>query len=106
VIVDYVVDEFMKQEAIDLRKDPMALQRVRDEAEKAKKELSATTNYDINLPYITVDATGPKNLMMSISRQKFEELIGALVERSLEPCKKVMSDAGLNNNELHTILLV
>ena len=106
VIVDYVVDEFMKQEGVDLRKDPMALQRVRDEAEKAKKELSATTNYDINLPYITVDATGPKNLMMSISRSKFEELIGNLVEKSLAPCKKALDDAGLKANELNQILLV
>ena len=106
VIVDYIVDEFMKQEAVDLRNDPMALQRVRDEAEKAKKELSATTNYDINLPYITVDATGPKNLMMSISRTKFEELIGELVEKSLIPCKKVLDDAGLKASELNQVLLV
>ena len=106
VIVDYIVDEFMKQEAVDLRKDPMALQRVRDEAEKAKKELSATTNYDINLPYITVDATGPKNLMMSISRTKFEELIGNLVEKSLAPCKKALDDSGLKASELNQILLV
>ncbi|MDQ7009864.1 MAG: molecular chaperone DnaK [Candidatus Gracilibacteria bacterium] len=106
VIVDYIVDEFMKQEAVDLRKDPMALQRVRDEAEKAKKELSATTNYDINLPYITVDATGPKNLAMSISRTKFEELISDLVERSLAPCKKALDDSGLKSSELDQILLV
>ena len=106
VIVDYIVDEFKKQEAVDLRNDPMALQRVRDEAEKAKKELSATTNYDINLPYITVDATGPKNLMMSISRAKFEELIGDLVARSMTPCQKVLDDAGLKASELNTILLV
>ena len=106
VIVDYIVDEFMKQEAVDLRNDPMALQRVRDEAEKAKKELSATTNYDINLPYITVDATGPKNLMMSISRTKFEELIGELVEKSLAPCKKALDDSGLKASELNQILLV
>lgn len=106
VILEYIVDEFMKQEGVDLRKDPMALQRVRDEAEKAKKELSATTNYDINLPYITVDATGPKNLMMSISRTKFEELIGDLVEKSLIPCKKVLDDSGLKASELNQILLV
>ena len=105
-ILDYIVDEFMKQEAVDLRKDPMALQRVRDEAEKAKKELSATTNYDINLPYITVDATGPKNLMMSISRTKFEELIGDLVEKSIEPCKKALKDSGLKASDLNEVLLV
>ena len=84
----------------------MALQRVRDEAEKAKKELSTTTSYEINLPYITVDATGPKNLMMSVSRSKFEELIDDLVKRSLTPCQKVLDDAGLKASELNTILLV
>jgi len=84
----------------------MALQRVRDEAEKAKKELSTTTSYDINLPYITVDSGGPKNLMMTITRAKFEELIGELVERSIEPCKKVLKDAGLNASDLNQILLV
>ncbi len=105
-IVDYIVDEFKKEQAIDLRNDPMALQRVRDEAEKAKKELSATTSYDINLPYITVDATGPKNLMMSISRAKFEELISDLVERSIEPCKKVLKDAGVSASDLDQVLLV
>jgi molecular chaperone DnaK len=84
----------------------MALQRVRDEAEKAKKELSSTTSYDINLPYITVDATGPKNLMMTITKTKFEELIADLVERSLTPCKKVLDDAGLSASDLDQILLV
>jgi molecular chaperone DnaK len=105
-ITDYIIDEFKKDQGVDLRNDPMALQRVRDEAEKAKKELSSTTSYDINLPYITVDASGPKNLMMSISRTKFEELIGDLVERSLEPCKKVLADAGLSAGDLHQVLLV
>jgi molecular chaperone DnaK len=84
----------------------MALQRVRDEAEKAKKELSSTTSYDINLPYITVDSTGPKNLMISISRSKFEELIADLVEKSLKPCKQVLKDAGVIASDLNTILLV
>lgn len=105
-IVDYIVDEFKKEQAIDLRNDPMALQRVRDEAEKAKKELSSTTSYDINLPYITVDATGPKNLMMSITRTKFEELISDLVQRSIEPCKKVLKDAWLSASDLDQVLLV
>lgn len=105
-ITDYIIDEFKKDQAIDLRNDAMALQRVRDEAEKAKKELSSTTSYDINLPYITVDSSGPKNLMMTITRTKFEELIGDLVERSLAPCKKVLSDAGLKASDLHQILLV
>lgn len=105
-IVDYIVDEFKKDQWVDLRNDPMALQRVRDEAEKAKKELSSTTSYDINLPYITVDATGPKNLMMTLSKTKFEELIGDLVERSIEPCKKALKDAGMSPSDLDQVLLV
>jgi molecular chaperone DnaK len=71
----------------------MALQRVRDEAEKAKKELSSTTSYDVNLPYITVDSSGPKNLLITITRTKFESLISDLVEKSLEPCRKVLKDS-------------
>ncbi len=105
-ILDWIIDEFKKDQAIDLRNDPMALQRVRDEAEKAKKELSSTTEYDINLPYITVDSSGPKNLMMTITRAKFEELIWDLVKKSIIPCKKVLEDAWLKASELHQILLV
>lgn len=105
-IVDYIIEEFKKDQAIDLRNDPMALQRVRDEAEKAKKELSSTNSYDINLPYITVDSSGPKNLMMTITKTKFEELIADLVERSLEPCKKVLADAWLSASDLNQVLLV
>ncbi len=105
-ITKYIIEEFHKDQGIDLWNDPMALQRVRDEAEKAKKELSSTTSYDINLPYITVDSSGPKNLMMTISRAKFEELIWDLVEKSLEPCRKVLEDAGLKASDLNQILLV
>ncbi len=105
-LVDYVVDEFKKEQAIDLRNDPMALQRVRDEAEKAKKELSSTTSYDINLPYITVDATWPKNLMMTITRTQFENLISDLVERSIEPCRKVLKDAWLSSSDLQEVIMV
>lgn len=105
-ITDYIIDEFKKEQAIDLRNDPMALQRIRDEAEKAKKELSATTSYDVNLPYITVDSSGPKNLMMTISRAKFESLISDLVEKSIEPCRKVLKDSWLSSNDLHQVLLV
>lgn len=105
-ITDFIIDEFRKEQAIDLRNDPMALQRVRDEAEKAKKELSSTTSYDINLPYITVDSSGPKNLMMTITRTKFEELIADLVEKSLTPCKKVLEDAKLKASDLDQVLLV
>jgi molecular chaperone DnaK len=106
VILDWIIEEFKKDQAIDLRNDPMALQRVRDEAEKAKKELSSTSDYDINLPYITVDSSGPKNLMMTLTRTKFEELIGDLVERSIAPCKAVLKDAGLKASELDQIILV
>lgn len=105
-IVDYIVNEFKKEQWIDLRNDPMALQRIRDEAEKAKKELSSTTSYEINLPYITVDASWPKNLMMTITRAKLEELIIDLVERSLEPCRKVLKDAWLQTHELDQVILV
>lgn len=105
-ILDWIIDEFKKDQAIDLRNDPMALQRVRDEAEKAKKELSSTTEFDINLPYITVDTSGPKNLMMTLTRAKFEELIADLVERSITPCKKVLEDSWLKASELHQVLLV
>jgi len=105
-ILDYVIDEFKKEQAIDLRNDPMALQRVRDEAEKCKKELSSTTSYDINLPYITVIDWAPKNLMINISRAKFEELISDLVEKSIEPCKKALKDAWLSASDLNEIVLV
>ena len=105
-ILNYIVDEFKKEQWIDLKNDLMALQRVRDEAEKAKKELSSTTSYDINLPYITVDATWPKNLMMTITRSKFEELVVDLIEKSIEPCKKALKDAWLKASDLNEILLV
>lgn len=106
VITDWIIDEFNKDQAIDLRNDPMALQRVRDEAEKAKKELSTTSDYDINLPYITVDSTGPKNLMMTLTKAKFEELIADLVERSIAPCKEVLKDAGISTGDLNQVILV
>jgi molecular chaperone DnaK len=96
----------MKDQAIDLRKDPMAVQRVKDEAEKAKKELSTVSETEINLPYITVDASGPKNLFMKLTRAKYEELIYDLVERTLEPCRKVLKDAGLQANQIDEVILV
>jgi len=106
IITDWIIDEFKKDQAIDLRNDPMALQRVRDEAEKAKKELSTTSDYDINLPYITVDSSGPKNLAMTLTRNKFEELISDTVEKSIAPCKAVLKDAGLKASELNQVLMV
>ncbi|EKE26846.1 MAG: hypothetical protein ACD_4C00136G0006 [uncultured bacterium (gcode 4)] len=105
-IFEWIVDEFKKDQWVDLRKDPMAVQRIKDEAEKAKKELSTVTETEINLPYITVDSSGPKNLFMKLSRAKFEELIYDLVERSLEPCRKVLKDAGLQASQIDEIILV
>ena len=105
-IFEWIVDEFLKDQAVDLRKDPMAVQRVKDEAEKAKKELSTVSETEINLPYITVDASGPKNLFMKLTRAKYEELIYDLVERTLEPCRKVLKDAGLQANQIDEVILV
>jgi molecular chaperone DnaK len=105
-IFEYVVDEFRKEQGIDLRKDPMAVQRIRDESEKAKKELSSATETEINLPYITIDTSGPKNLFVKITRAKFEELVADLVERSIEPCRKVMKDAGLQASQIDEVILV
>lgn len=105
-LVEYIMSEFQKDRGIDLRKDVAALQRVRDEAEKAKKELSTTTEYEINLPYITVMDGVPETLVMTITRAKFEELVSDLVTRSIEPCKKVLADAGLKASDLDEIILV
>lgn len=106
VLVEYIMEEFKKDRGIDLRKDVAALQRIRDEAEKAKKELSSTTEYEVNLPYITVMDGVPETLVMTIKRSKFEELISDLVSKSIEPCKKVLKDSGLKASELDEIILV
>jgi molecular chaperone DnaK len=105
-IFEWIVAEFKREQGVDLTKDPMAVQRIRDEAEKAKKELSSVSETDINLPYITVDASGPKNLFMKLTRAKFEELIHDLVERSVEPCKKVLKDSGLQPSQIDEVVLV
>ncbi|MFK7897583.1 MAG: molecular chaperone DnaK [Myxococcota bacterium] len=105
-LIDYLVEEFQKDQGIDLRNDPMAIQRLREAAEKAKIELSTAQSTDINLPYITADQTGPKHLTLKLSRAKFEQLIDDLVERSLEPCRRAMSDAGLSASEINEIVLV
>ena len=105
-ILEHIVDEFKKDQSIDLRKDPMALQRVRDEAERVKKELSSASEAEINLPYITMDSSGPKNLFMKLTRAKFESLVADLVERSFEPCRKVMKDAGVQNSQIDEVILV
>ncbi|MGE4502690.1 MAG: molecular chaperone DnaK [Thiomicrospira sp.] len=105
-IMDYLVAEFKKEQGVDLTNDPLALQRLREAAEKAKIELSSREQTDINLPYITADATGPKHLNMKITRAKFESLIEDLVARSIEPCKIALKDAGLTASEIDDVILV
>ena len=105
-IIEYLVAEFKKDQGIDLTNDPMAMQRLREAAEKAKIELSTAQNTDINLPYVTADQSGPKHMNLKLSRAKFEQLIEDLVEKSLEPCRKAMADAGLKAGEIDEIVLV
>ena len=105
-IMDYIVDEFKKEQGIDLKTDVMALQRLKEAAEKAKIELSSSQQTEINLPYVTMDATGPKHLAMKITRAKFESLVDDLVARSIEPCKVALKDAGLSVNDINDVILV
>jgi len=105
-VIDYLVDEFKRDQGIDLRNDPMAVQRLREAAEKAKIELSTALSTDINLPYITADQSGPKHLTLKMTRAKFEQLIEDLVERSLEPCRRALSDAGLSAGGIDEVVLV
>ncbi|MDP4822245.1 MAG: Hsp70 family protein, partial [Saprospiraceae bacterium] len=105
-IVDWLADEFKQQENIDLRKDPMALQRLKDAAEKAKIELSASSQAEINLPYITAVDGVPKHLVTKLTRAKFEQLADTLVARTLEPCRKALEDAGLNKSDIDEVILV
>lgn len=105
-LIDHIVDEFKKDQGVDLRNDPLALQRLKEAAEKAKIELSSREQTDINLPYITADASGPKHLNMRITRAKFEALIEDLVEKSIEPCRIAMQDAGLSNSDIDDVILV
>ncbi|MBO7380488.1 MAG: molecular chaperone DnaK [Neisseriaceae bacterium] len=105
-LIDYIIDEFKKEQGIDLKTDVMALQRLKEAAEKAKIELSSGSQTEINLPYITMDATGPKHLAMKITRTKFESLVEDLVERSIEPCKIALKDAGLSVNDINDVILV
>ncbi len=106
VIIDWLADEFKADEGIDLRKDPMALQRLKEAAEKAKIELSSSSSTEINLPYIMPVDGVPKHLVRSLSRAKFEQLSDSLVKRSLEPCKKALNDAGMNISEIDEVILV
>ena len=106
VIMDWMADDFKKDEAIDLRKDPMAWQRLKEAAEKAKIELSSSQETEINLPYITAVDGAPKHLVRKLSRAKFEQLADKLIERTLEPCRKAMKDAGIAPNEVDEVILV
>lgn len=106
VILNWLIEEFKKENSIDLSKDKMALQRLRDAAEKAKIELSGTQTTEINQPFITMDASGPKHLQLTLSRAKFESLAHNLIERTVEPCKKAMQDAGLSTNQIDEVILV
>ena len=105
-IIDWLVDEFKTEHGMDLSGDAGALQRLREAAEKAKVELSNSTTTEINLPYITADSTGPKHLVRTLSRAKFESMVNDLVKRSLSPCKKALKDAGLKSSDIDEILLV
>jgi molecular chaperone DnaK len=105
-VIEWMVDEFKKEQGIDLSKDKMALQRLKEAAEKAKCELSSAMETDINLPFVTADASGPKHLTMKLTRGKFEGLIEDLVERTLEPCRKAVADAGLKPSDINEVVLV
>ena len=105
-IVDYFLDEFKSESGIDLRSDKAAMQRLKDEAEKAKKELSTTTEYEVNLPFITADASGPKHFETTLTRAKVEELCSDLIDRLAIPCEKAMKDAGVTSSDLGHVVLV
>jgi molecular chaperone DnaK len=105
-LVGYLADEFQKEQGIDLRRDKLALQRLKESAEKAKIELSSTTQTEINLPFITADASGPKHLTMKLTRAKFEALVDDLVQKTVEPCRMALKDAGLSAAEINEVVLV
>ncbi|MCA0425056.1 MAG: molecular chaperone DnaK [Proteobacteria bacterium] len=105
-LVEYLADEFKKEQGIDLKKDKLALQRLKEAAEKAKIELSSAAQTEINLPYITADASGPKHLALKLTRSKFESLVDDLIQRTVEPCKKALKDAGLSAGQIDEVVLV
>ncbi|MFI5236776.1 MAG: molecular chaperone DnaK [Ignavibacteriales bacterium] len=105
-VIDYLADEFKKAEGIDLKKDPMALQRLKEASEKAKVELSSSTSTDVNLPFITATQDGPKHLNINLSRSKFEQLIHDLVDRTKIPCQQAIKDAGVTPSDIHEVILV
>jgi molecular chaperone DnaK len=106
IIIEWLATEFKEENGMDLNKDPMALQRLKEAAEKAKIELSSTTSTEINLPYITADATGPKHLVRTLSRAKFEQLAADLIKRTIDPCKSALKNAGLKTTDIDEIILV
>ncbi len=105
-LIDYLADEFKKEQGIDLRGDPLAMQRLKEGAEKAKIELSSSQQTDVNLPYITADASGPKHLNIKLTRAKLESMVSDLIERSIEPCKLALKDAGLSASDIDDVILV
>ena len=105
-LIDYLADEFKKENGVDLRSDPLALQRLKDAAEKAKVELSSSQNTEINLPYITADQSGPKHLNMKLTRAKFELMVEHLLDRTIEPCKRALTDADIATSDIDEVILV
>jgi len=105
-IIDWVVEEFKKEKGVDLKKDPMALQRIKEAAEKAKIELSSSAQTEINLPFVTATEAGPQHLNYTLTRAKFEQLIDSLAQRTVEPCRKALKDAGLSGSEINEVILV
>jgi molecular chaperone DnaK len=106
VLIKWIISEFQKDSGIDLAADKMALQRLKEAAEKAKCELSSVTETEISLPFITADASGPKHLQMKLNRAKFEQLVGHLLERTLEPCRLALEDAKLKSSDIDQVVLV
>ena len=106
VIIDWLAEEFKKDEKMDLREDPMALQRLKEAAEKAKVELSSSTTTEINLPYVTATASGPKHLVRSLTRAQFEQLADKLIQATISPCKTAMKDAGMTSSDIDEVILV
>lgn len=105
-VMDWLVEEFKKDQGIDLRKDRMALQRLKEAAERAKIELSSSQESEINLPFITADASGPKHMVTKLTRAKLEQLVGDLIQKTIEPCRKALADAGVSAKDIQEVVLV